>query len=473
MDEQPLLPQFSPQKPKKKKRVFFVILIIIALLFGLGVRRYVISRTLHTYYDPVTLQPRQQSFFQSVRDFIFSSDNVLTGQQDDRINILLLGIGGPGHDGPYLSDTNIILSIKPSTNQVAMISVPRDLMAKIDGHGYRRINYADAFGEAEKAGNGGEYARQIFEDTFNIKIPYYIRVDFSAFTDIINTVGGVTINVPKSFTDSSYPGPNDSYETISFTAGIQNMNGDLALKFARSRHGSNGEASDFARAKRQQLILTALKEKVMSSQTYLDPVKMQQIFSSLSSHITTNLNFGQLMYLASLSKDVSNNVKTLVFDDSANGFLRPTISEEGAFLLVPKTGDFASMDDAINNIFLATSTPMIAAPQPQQPPLQGTKPITKIEIQNGTWRLGLAAKTKQRMEEEGYIIASISNTSQRPVSDTMIYVINPVAPAKLLTDLKNQFQTQPTASSTMPSWMQTKPGTEILIILGEDTPDNI
>lgn len=477
MDEQqtnpsnsPNFAKISPHKPKNKKRVFFVFLIILALIAGLGIRRYAISKSFHAYYDPVTLQPKQQSFFQSVRDFIFSSDNVLTGQQEDRINILLLGIGGPGHDGPYLSDTNIILSIKPSTNQVAMISVPRDLMAKIDGHGYRKINYADAFGEAEKAGYGGEYARQIFEKTFSMTIPYYIRVDFNAFTDIIETVGGITIDVPRTFTDYSYPGLNDSYQTISFNAGVQNMNGDQALKFARSRHGNNGEGSDFARAHRQQLVLTALKEKVMSSQTFLDPIKMQQIFASLSSHITTNLNFGQLMYLASLSKDVSN-VKTLVFDDSVNGFLKSTISEEGAYLLIPKTGDFTNMNNSINNIFANTSTPMIAAPQPQQPTQSGTKPTAKIEIQNGTWRIGLAAKTKQKMEEEGYTISSISNTSKRPVSATAIYVINPIAPAKLLVDLKNEFQIQPTSSSTMPDWMESRTSTEILIILGENTPE--
>jgi len=280
MEEQPpinlLQPQNLPLTPpptnKTKRAVFLILGVTIILLLLL--RNYNMTRwpTSASDYDPTTLKPKKIGFLQTVRNFIFKSENVMTGQQEDRINILLLGIGGSGHDGPYLSDTNIILSIKPSTNQVAMISVPRDLAAKMGNYGFRKINNANAFGELEQSGNGGEYARKVFEDTFNISLPYYARVDFAAFKELIDAVGGINVDVQRSFVDTAYPGPNDSFQTISFEAGPQHMDGERALIFTRSRHGSNGEGSDFARAKRQQIMLAAFKKKLLSSETFLNPI---------------------------------------------------------------------------------------------------------------------------------------------------------------------------------------------------------
>lgn len=489
MDEQQInsfnpedLPNFLPQKPKKKKPLGLILLTLLLLVGCILVIKNIASRWNTAAYDPITLKPKTTNFLQTVKNFIFNSDTVVSGQEEDRINILLLGIGGPGHDGPYLSDTNIILSIKPSTNQIAMVSVPRDLMAKIDGHGYRKINFADAFGEAEQPGNGGEYARKIFENTFNIQIPYYVRVDFTAFKDLVDAVGGITIDVQKSFTDSSYPGAGTSYQTISFTSGVQNMDGERALVFARSRHGNNGEGSDFARAKRQQMVLAALKEKMLSAGTYLNPVRVQQILQSISNHVKTNLELGQLMYLASLAKEMnSESIKTLVLDDSPTGFLKPITSEDGAFLLVPKTGDYINIDNAIENVFETTSTQSIQIPKQ----IKAT-PSAKIEIQNGTWRLGLAARTKQKLEEKGFTITTINNSSKRPITTTGIYIINKSTPSELIKNIADEMKVQPISS--LPDWLEQayddpattiiesgvlkyKQDSELLIILGENASD--
>jgi len=494
MDEQPTntlntqeLPQFLPPEPPKKRGliVFLIIFIIVMAFASFFIIKNLTSTSDASTYGSVTLQPKSPNFFQTIRDYIFNSNDPLSGQQEDRINILLLGIGGPGHDGPYLSDTNIILSVKPSTNQISMISIPRDLMAKIDDHGYRKINSADAFGEAELPGSGGEYATKIFEDTFNIKIPYYVRVDFTAFKDLVDAVGGVTINVTNPFTDTSFPGPGTSYETVSFTAGTQQMDGDRALIFARSRHGNNGEGSDFARAKRQQMVLAALKQKFLSAETYLNPVKIQEIFQSISSHVTTNLDLNQMIYLAGMGKDLNGgDIKTLVLDDSPTGFLKPITSEDGAFLLVPKTGDYVGIDSAIYGIFDATSTPTIETPV--QTVQTKALPGAKIEIQNGTWRLGLAARTKQNLEEKGFAISYISNSSMRPVANTTMYILNPNVSTEVVKQLEQELNVQP--SNTLPNWLETnyddptttinesgvlkhKADTEILVILGEDTPE--
>ena len=424
-------------------------------------------------YDPNTLKPKRIGFLQTVRNFVFSSDNILAGQQEDRINILLLGIGGSGHDGPYLSDTNIILSIKPSTNQVAMVSVPRDLAVKINNHGIRKINNADAFGEAEKADGGGEYARKIFEQTFGMSIPYYARVDFTAFKELIDAVGGININVARAFTDTAYPGPENSFQVVSFDAGLQQLSGERALIFARSRHGSNGEGSDFARAKRQQLVLAAFKKKLLSAGTYLNPLTLQKIMSSLSKHIITNMDFGQMMYLVGLAKEMdSDDVKTLVLDDSPNGFLKAITGDEGAYLLAPKTGNYSDVNMAINNIFSATNTTPVYIPDQNKPaPVSTPIPSSKIEIQNGTWHAGLAAIKKQELEKDGIIISAVGNSAKRPIATTTIYIITANTSSTIINTLSTKLHASST--TTLPEWLQSaynasSSSSDVIIVLGED-----
>lgn len=477
-----LKPQGLPlTPPPQKKNRWVIFFILAAAILGIIFFKNYLAAQSAMQYDADILKPKKIGFLQSVKNFIFHSDNVMIGQTDDRINILLLGIGGTGHDGPYLSDTNIILSIKPSTKEVAMISIPRDLAVKINKYGVRKINNANAFGELEQPGNGADYARKIFEETFNISIPYYARVDFEAFKEIIDNVGGITINVERSFTDLSYPGPNDSYQTVSFQAGEQEMNGERALIFSRSRHGSGGEGSDFARAKRQQLMLSAFKKKMLSSETFLNPLTVQKIISSLSKHIVTNIDFGEIMFLAGLAKDIDNeNIKNLVLSDGPNGLLRSTIGEGGAYLLIPKTGNFSEIQTAISNIFIATSTPTstyssLSTEKTVTPTPSITIPLAKIEIQNGTWRAGLAASKKQELEKQGFFISSISNSVRRPVALTTIYIANQNTPQTLINDISKKLNAS--SSTNLPEWLQvayneanastTKP--DIIVMLGEDS----
>ncbi|MSU75377.1 MAG: LytR family transcriptional regulator [Candidatus Magasanikbacteria bacterium] len=430
----------------------------------------------------LTLIPKPATLFESIKGLIFHSTPVLAGSENDRINILLLGMGGPGHDGPFLTDTNIIVSIKPSTKEIALVSIPRDLGVKIDTNGWRRINYANSIGEVTNPGQGGEYARKIFEQTFGIAIPYYVRVDFTAFVETINAVGGVSVNVTTAFTDYTFPGARFSTTTVHFEAGMQTMDGGRALTFARSRHGNNGEGSDFARARRQQLVLEALKQKLLSAGTYSNPLTVQQILGSLAEHVTTNLNFPQIMYLGGLAKDTANPIKTLVFDSSPTGFLINTTGDSGAFILAPKNGSFEPMHLAIQNIFGAASS-TVAMLSLSTTPL--VAPITNapfVEIQNGTWRAGLAAKIKQNLERAGFSISAIGNSLARPVATTTIYLLKPGVSPSMVSKLSSALRA-PTSLS-LPEWlkhnydnsnttedergMKYNNETAILIIIGSD-----
>lgn len=485
---------FTPEPEiKRSKGRCLLYLLLIILVFGVAscvVKRYSIARwpSDPASYDPVTLQPKNYNFLNSVKNLIFQSDNVLEGQRNDRVNILLLGMGGPGHDGPYLTDTNMVISLKPSTKEVSLLSVPRDLGVVMDNYGLGKVNHANAYGENASPGQGGEYARKIFAKTLGVDIPYYVRVDFKAFVDIIDAVGGVTINVEKPFSDYMFPGPNNSYQTIEFVAGPQLMNGTRALEYARSRHGTNGEGSDFARAKRQQQVLTALKERLLSFGTYTNPVKVQKILSSLSNHISTNLDFGQIMYSAALARELRSSPRTLVLDNGPTGYLYSTNSPTGGYILLPNSGNFDEIRTAFENIFGDVPLPVARPPQTITVPEQITSSTifesAKIEVQNGTWVMGLASRMEKRLTESGFTVSSVGNSSKRPLPHTTVYLINPNVSTEILSSLSTQLGV-PT-ERTLPDWLKAgyntnatsttkeealkyKPDTDILVILGEDT----
>lgn len=294
------------------------------------------------------------SFLQQLTHLVTTNGDQLQGESDDRVNILLLGYGGPGHDGPYLTDTMMVASFKPSTKQLALISIPRDLVVNIPGYDYRKINSVLSFGRDDHYPGGGEaLAVRIVSDTLNLPIQYYARIDFQGFKEVIDQVGGVTVTVDTTFSDPMYPDNGIGYDPISFKAGTQTMNGEKALKFARSRHGNNGEGSDFARAKRQQKIIEALKEKLFSFGTLTNPKKISDILTSLGTHTQTNMEVWEMLRLGKLAGDLkTDSIINRVYDDSTNGFLRAATGTGGAFILVPRDGDYHDMQFLARNVFL-------------------------------------------------------------------------------------------------------------------------
>lgn len=458
----------KPRHPRWK--IFFIILILI--FAGGCITRAIIGEYAPnepSAYDPITLKPKKpEGFFQKVKYLVFAKEKTLQGESADRVNILLLGMGGQGHDGPFLTDTNIIVSLKPSTGEIAMISIPRDFGVELNGQGIRKINYANAYGESEESGQGGEYTRQLISDIFDIDVPYYVRVDFQAFVEMIDAVGGIIINIENSFVDHMFPAPNHEYQTVSFEKGTQTLNDDLALKFVRSRHGSNGEGSDFARARRQQLVLSALKNKLFSFSTLANPLRLNTIHKSLEKHLITNLQFSDMVALLKMLKEAKTAAITnFVLDDSENGFLKTTYGPDGAFLLVPKNNDFAEINEAIKNIF----DKQPSASEEKTPPEQTLPPMAEanIEIQNGTWSAGLAARLKKRLEDRGFVIANISNTAERPQTISGIYNISGrnfnATEKSLEEELRIPVRKIP------PAKIQAASSTDILVVLGEDSAE--
>ncbi len=460
------------EPPRKRSWLFLLIPLSIGILLIITGVAFAYSRTTipnePQAYDPITLEPKQPTgLFRRISNFVFSKDVSLEGQKDDRINILLMGMGGEGHDGPYLTDTIIIASIKPSTGQVAMVSIPRDLGIDIPGYGWRKINHANAFGENDNPGEGAVFATDVIQKVFNIPIQYFVRVDFKAFEHIINDVDGITVDVDQSFTDTQYPAPNYLFKTISFKKGITKMEGEVALEYARSRHGNNGEGSDFARARRQQKMLLALKEKILSFSTLSNPVRIHSMYSTLANHISTNMEFSDIITFLKLAKNVSfNDINTIVIDSGPNGYLTEGHTDGGAFILRPKSGSFAEINSMIAGVFDASTTSTIALPTTSPPQEAPSLVQSIVEIQNGTWRAGLGARVSKSLQNKGISVTTIGNTNERPQLVSGIYKIQDTASIDSMQALQQELGVS--IKQTPPASIITKPNTDILVILGED-----
>ncbi len=462
--------------PKKKLHIFWKSAIACAVIAPL----FLVQTTfLKGNFNPfLKIGAALQTFeFSNITEWvnqigklIRSDDKILAGEKDGRINFLLLGMGGAGHDGAYLTDTMILASFQPKEKKVAMVSIPRDLSVPIDGYGFRKINSINAFAEAENRGSGGTATIAAVSKVLDIPIHYYIRADFQGFKNLIDKLGGISIYVDKTFTDDQYPTDDEKYQTLHFEEGWQVMDGDTALKFVRSRHGTNGEASDFARSRRQQKILIALKEKILSFSTLLNPLKIQNIFDTVKNSIDTNMEMWEIVRMSHLVRDLdTEKIIHQVLSADEGGLLVPG-NIEGAYVLEPRTGDFGEIQFLIKNIFNAES----------QINFEDKPEPTRLEIQNGTKKTGLASRTADMLAKLDYKITKVGNATEQNFERTVIYDLTAGEKNDDLDFLKEKLGAE--ISSSLPSWFlnpETPSGvalfpaaptnsTDFLIVLGSN-----
>lgn len=405
-----------------KKRINWRLLLGILffiIILALGTVAYGFVRAIIEGPDIPSEQTEEESpkLVRGIKRLVFSGNRLLDGYEDDRVNILVLGVGGAGHDGPQLSDTIILASYRPSDQKVSMLSLPRDLAVEIPGHGVQKINHANAYGEADNPGNGGDLASEVVSEVLGEPIHYWVRIDFSAFEKVVDILGGLSIHVDQSFVDEQYPDNNFGYQTIVFEQGVELMDGERALQFARSRHGSHGEGSDFARARRQQKILTALRKKIITPATLSNPAKLTQLFNTLTSHVDTNLNLIEIVEFAKKGKDVATDeIVTHVLSVGSDQFLQELSNDYGYFL-VPKAGDYSDIQHFVDNMFDEIPAP---PPRPIVADVSAFRDA-RIVVLNGTWEPGLAAIVKKKLSEVDVSVKRIGNTRVRDVEVSTVY----------------------------------------------------
>lgn len=288
-------------KKKRSKKTIFIVLGLIALFF---VGFIAINFIKHSPF---------------LFGLLFKKEIVLK-RTDDHINILLLGIGGGTHEGPNLTDTIILANLNTAKDKTTLTSIPRDLWIPDLEGANKKINGAYSQGEDKEKGGGIPLTKAVVKKVTGQDINYVIVVDFAGFVKAVDLLGGLDITVDKSFDDYQYPiegkendvcGHSDydikaftattsadlelaqyfpcRYKHLHFDKGQIHVNGESALEFVRSRHGNNGEGSDFARSKRQEKIIKAFKDKVFSLQTLADPGKVLSLYSTLKDSINTDI----------------------------------------------------------------------------------------------------------------------------------------------------------------------------------------
>lgn len=332
--------------------------------------------------------------------------NQLKGEGDGRVNILVIGTGGEGHEGANLADVNMVVSVDPTNNQVSMLSIPRDLYLRIPGYYTTRINAAYALGESDPETTGAAVLTETVEGLLDVDIHYFVAIDFKGFIEVVDRLGGITVDVPESindpFIESSFGSGKNRFK---IAAGEQYMDGATALQYARSRKTT----SDFDRARRQQIVMQAVKQKVLSLGTFSNPLKLADLIDAVGSHVRTDIQIGEMLRMIEIAQSIDDaSVRTAVLDNAPDGLLAAQ-NISGAAVLIPRAGlnNFSQIQRFVKSDLFADGFI--------------TKENASITVLNGTNVAGLAGRAADELEGLGYKITEVANANTQGQETTAIY----------------------------------------------------
>jgi LCP family protein required for cell wall assembly len=200
--------------------------------------------------------------------------------------LLILGLDSRDGEG-FVTRTDSIMVVGIQPAHIGVLSIPRDLFITAPGYGLQRINTINVLGEMESAGTGAHLVSRSIDESFSVPINRYLRLDFQAFTALVDAIGGVSIDVPRRIIDYQFPTADYGTMVVEFQPGWQHMDGDTALIYARTRHADD----DYGRAGRQQQVLQAVALKL------LNPLYWVPAFVSLQTHVDTNLTMLDMITL--------------------------------------------------------------------------------------------------------------------------------------------------------------------------------
>lgn len=353
-----LSPYHARKKSKRgaffKKTLFYLVfcVLICALCYG----AFLSFKVRQASRSAFSLEKQQPTLLEEARSLVSALDPSaakLRGQEQGRINILLLGAAGQGKPGTNLTDTVMVASLNLKEKKVALISLPRDLYVRIPGtNRSAKINTLYQYGIS--SGANMETPLEAVSEITGLALHYYLVLDFEGFEKVIDALGGINVMVERDIYDTRYPGPNYSYETFALSKGLHKLDGATALKYVRERHSD--PEGDFGRAKRQQQVLQAIKSKVLSAPVILNASAMGDLLDTLGSHMRTNMGINEMLGIAALSRELdTQNISTAVVDAwKRESLLRVShvdLGEVRAFILIPRSGNWNEVRDLSSNIF--------------------------------------------------------------------------------------------------------------------------
>lgn len=350
-----LMPEPKPPTKTKGRKLLKLIVILIVVI-GIGLGGWVALRA--SGLANKIFVGQDTSLYSRISDLISgqTGGSKLEGESEGQVNVLLLGIGGPGHDGPYLSDTIIVAQMRPKDQKVTLISVPRDYLVNTKELGQRKINavFAESYQKNKDWDEAGKSIREVVSKISGLEIPYFAVIDFKGFEKTIDLLEGVDIQVDRTFTDYTFPNSTEGYlPPVTFKEGPEKMDGERALIFARSRHAAGEEGTDYARSVRQQKIIQAAKNKVTSLNLIGDAGKINELFTVIGDSFHTNMSPGQMLRAYNLTKDLGEGQTVSLSLDPETGLICPqTLEESGAFVLTVCPGKTTSdIQDYFKNSF--------------------------------------------------------------------------------------------------------------------------
>ena len=442
------------QKGKTKrivKRVFLIIIIMVLLAAG--------------YFGFKSFSKLKNVFRGGGSSITLCSEvapEKLKTEGDGRVNVLLLGIGGEKQpDGPNLTDSIMIMSINPLNNDVALLSLPRDLWVSMGDDEYAKVNEAYQNGlyeykDANKNGDewlaiqqGFKNADQIIGDALGIKINFNVLISFAAFEQGIDAVGGIDINVPEDLVDYSMAWENNGNPVLA-SAGEQHMDSKQALMYTRSRYGS--DRGDYDRAERQRAVIVALQKKVLSAGTLTNPVKVSQLIDALGDNIRTDIGGEDRTCLVNIARKVDGaKVKSVDLYDLVAGDMIG-----GQSVQAPKAGlrDYSEIQSYVRN---ELRDGYIA------------REDATISVYNASGVQGLATKVADELKSYGYRIDVVETATEEFSQTQIVDTTNEDSPKYTLHYLQRRLGGQQTTQ--LPGTIE-QGNAKIVIILGRDAASN-
>lgn len=398
------------EKDKRKKRRKKIIIITVVLLISL--LGFLFAKGYINFFKALGGGGGAAALDENV------DPSQLNVEGDGRINILLLGRGGSGHEGPDLTDTIILVSIDPIEKSAGLVSIPRDLYVTVPDYGAMKINSVfytgkssylvnsgssdkDSIEKAEKEGLG--LVEDTVENVLGIPVHYNGIIDFKGFIEAIDTVGGIDINVPKSVREQMRI--NNQNYFLNVKAGPKHFGGFEALAYSRSRYTS--ARGDFDRSERQRLVILGLKDKILSAGTFSNPARISQLFDQFGNNVKTSFNFDDLNKIYSLVKDIdSDKVQSIGLADPPHYFLN-TADIGGLSVVLPALGqdNYTDIHHYIRNTLRDSFLKQEDA---------------SVVILNGTDEPSLANQKAKELRSYGYKVTRIDNAPTTDYANTVL-----------------------------------------------------
>lgn len=387
----------------------------------------------------------------------------LRGEGDGRINLLLIGHGGPNHPGGNLTDTILIASIDPIHKEAALLSIPRDFWVRIDGGGYSKINSAyntglensDAPTAAQREDEGVKTLSDTVTNVLGIPIHYYTKVNFTAYKQAVDAVGGIDITLDEPLYDPNFDGEYGR-NILRFPAGKVHLNGTQAMLLGRARNANGGyglSRSDFDRNENQRKMLIALKQKVLSVGTFSNPIKVNNLLGTLGSNVRTSINQNEIKRFYEIMSEIPNNKITSLDLVTPPNNLLATDNIGGLSVVLPRAGvgNYKEIQSFVRNTlkdsFLKSESASIA-------------------IYNGTNSPGLAATKAEELRSFGYNVTIVADAPSKNYPKTVL--VDRTKGVKKYTKRYLEQRLKVTSVNAMPN-ATINPGTaNFVIILGED-----